>query len=481
MPENSWSENKPDGSLDPLASLLPELPDWSPDPEEEEEEFRSDFFQGLGGRRRKAAFALLMVWVATISLHLFSWGSWAVWVLTFVVGAHILRVVAARPQESAAPVTPAAVDLQQPIFSILVAARNEETVIRDLVLQLCQLDYPRDRYEVWIVNDRSTDNTGAILDRLAQEHHQLNVLHRGANDGGGKSGALNQVLTRTRGEFIAVFDADAGVPADILQRVLPHFACPQTGAVQVRKAIANADANFWTYGQSIEMVLDSYFQQQRIAIGGIGELRGNGQFVRRSSLLRCGLWNEQTITDDLDLTLRLHLDAWDIGFLTYPSVGEEGVTNWGALWHQRNRWAEGGYQRYLDYWRWIARNHLGLNKSLDLLAFMLLQYLLPIAAVPDYCMALWRHQLPVLAPLSGLVFGFSFLGMVLGTRRVSRAEGATISFWMFCNRLLFGMVYMLHWLTIIPAIAMRIAIRPKRLKWVKTTRQGDRTPSSVRG
>ncbi|MEO0947322.1 MAG: glycosyltransferase family 2 protein, partial [Cyanobacteria bacterium J06641_5] len=431
MPENSWSENELDGNLDPLASLLPELPDWSPDPEEEEDEFRSDFFQGLGGRRRKAAFALLMVWVATIALHLFSWGAWAVWALTFVVGAHILRVVLARPQGLAVsePIVAAGEaggDRQRPMFSILVAARNEEAVIDELVRQLCQLDYPRDRYEVWFVNDRSTDNTGPILDRLAQDYPQLNVLHRGANDGGGKSGALNQVLTRTRGEFIAVFDADAGVPTDILQRVLPQFSRPQTGAVQVRKAIANKDVNFWTCGQSIEMVLDSYFQQQRIAVGGIGELRGNGQFVRRSALLRCGRWNEQTITDDLDLTLRLHLDTWDINFLTYPAVGEEGVTNWGALWHQRNRWAEGGYQRYLDYWRWIARNCLGVNKTLDLLAFMLLQYLLPIALVPDYLMAIWRQQLPVLAPLSMLVFGFSFLGMAIGDRRVTRAESTTM-------------------------------------------------------
>lgn len=89
------------------------------------------------------------------------------------------------------------------------------------------------------------------------------------------------------------------------------------------------------------MILDSYFQQQRIALGGIGELRGNGQFVRRSALDQCGGWNEETITDDLDLTIRLHLDNWKIGFLLNPAVNEEGVTKAIALWHQRSRWAEG--------------------------------------------------------------------------------------------------------------------------------------------
>ncbi len=484
LPENSWLEPDPDNSLDPLAGFLPELPDWPADPEEEEEEFRSDFFQGLGGRRRKAAFAMMMAWSVTIALHLSSWGTWMVWLLSAVVGAHILRVIAARPQillaaaaSDATEQTVAAVP-DYPTFSLLVSARNEEAVIGDLARQLCQLDYPRDRYEVWFVNDNSTDETGAILDGLAREYPQLNVLHRSAADGGGKSGALNQVLARTSGEFVAVFDADAGVPKDILQRVLPLFAEPATGAVQVRKAIANASENIWTRGQEIEMVLDSYFQQQRIAVGGIGELRGNGQFVRRSALLRCGRWNEQTITDDLDLTLRLHLDTWRVEFLTYPAVGEEGVASLGALWHQRNRWAEGGYQRYLDYWRWIVRNPMGFNKTLDLLTFLLLQYLLPIAAIPDYLMALWRHHLPVLAPLSAIVFCFSSLGMILGTRRVCRVEGLpTESLGVACTRALLGFAYLTHWLVIIPAMAARIAVRPKRLKWVKTAHQGNGAPS----
>jgi len=62
-------------------------------------------------------------------------------------------------------------------------------------------------------------------------------------------------------------------------------------------------------------------------------------------LERCGLWNE-TITDDLDLTLRLHLDQWDIEVVA-SAVQEEGVTSAIALWRQRNRWAEGGYQRWI--------------------------------------------------------------------------------------------------------------------------------------
>jgi 1,2-diacylglycerol 3-beta-glucosyltransferase len=312
-----------------------------------------------------------------------------------------------------------------------------------------------------------------LLDQLAAEYKSLKVLHRKADAGGGKSGALNQVLPLTKGDIVGVFDADAQVPKDLLRRVLPLFRKPDMGAVQVRKAIANASQNFWTKGQMAEMALDTFIQQQRIAIGGIGELRGNGQFVRRLALERCGGWNEETITDDLDLTIRLHLDKWDIGFLNFPAVEEEGVTTALALWHQRNRWGEGGYQRYLDYWRLIASNRMGTLKTLDLFSFMIIQYLLPAAALPDCLMALARNRPPILSPLTVLALALPLIGMFIGLRRTRENSPLTVStFFVTLWQTLRGTFYMLHWMLMIASITARISVRPKRLKWVKTVHEG---------
>jgi 1,2-diacylglycerol 3-beta-glucosyltransferase len=454
------------------------LSEWT-DPEEEEEEFRSDFFQGLAGRRRKAAFVLMLVWGTMIALHLVTWGTWVVMGLTGLLAFQGMRLVFAQAEAPPQPLTEEEL-AHAPRVALLVAAKNEEAVIARLVAMLCALDYPADKYEVWIVDDHSSDRTPEILDRLAAQYPQLRVIHRPAGAGGGKSGALNQVLSLTQGEIIGVFDADARVPSDLLRRVLPLFANPDMGAVQVRKAIANDGVNFWTRGQKAEMALDSYFQQQRIAIGGIGELRGNGQFARRSALESCGGWNEQTITDDLDLTLRLHLDNWKIGFLLDPAVEEEGVTGAIALWHQRNRWAEGGYQRYLDYWRLILRSPMGVEKKLDLLSFLLMQYILPTAAIPDLVMAFTRDRLPMLSPLTGLIFSLSFWGMFTGLLRTRAHQSLTpLSLLAIAGQSLRGMVYMTHWFSIIPSITARMSVRPKRLKWVKTVHKGTGYAKSV--
>jgi 1,2-diacylglycerol 3-beta-glucosyltransferase len=89
MPENSWTENDSGSELDPISSLLSDL---------DEEDFESDFFfQGLEGRRRKAAVTLTLIWGGVIALHLVSWGSWLILGLTALLGIQAVRLLLARP------------------------------------------------------------------------------------------------------------------------------------------------------------------------------------------------------------------------------------------------------------------------------------------------------------------------------------------------------------------------------------------------
>ncbi|KAM3098280.1 glycosyltransferase [Phormidesmis sp. 146-35] len=482
MSENSWHENDSYNEFEPIAADdLPILEEDSEIPEP---------FQGYRGRRRKAAAVLVVIWSGTIALHLVTWGYWLVLGLTTLMGFHAVRFLFARPSDLPEPISDETRD-SYPFVSLMVAAKNEEAVVGKLVKMLCQLDYPGDRYEVWVIDDNSTDRTPILLDQLAKEYPQLQVFHRPLNAGGGKSGALNQVFPLTQGEIVVVFDADAQVEPDFLRRVVPVFDREQVGAVQVRKAIVQAEPNsqspdtnnFWIRGQMAEMALDAFIHQQRIAIGGIGELRGNGQLVRRTAIEQCGGWNEETITDDLDLTIRLHLNDWDIDVITVPAVYEEGVTNAIALWHQRNRWAEGGYQRYLDYWRLIVRNRMGTRKSIDLLMFWIIQYVMPTAAIPDFLMAIVRNRPLLLSPVSALTLLLFLSGTLGGLRRIQRLRGSDeqrrltlkgidFSFMVVLLQSLRGALYMMHWLPIVASTTARMSIRPKRLKWVKTVHKG---------
>ena len=208
MTENYWRDQESDTESDPINSLMSEFAD-------PEAEFQEDFFQGLAGRRQKAAFLLMVIWITTISLHFINWGKWIVLGVTFLVGIQIARYLFTKPDSAPVPLN--AQDIASvPKVSLLVAAKNEEAVISNLVEMLCSLNYPDDKYEVWAIDDRSTDNTPIILDKLAIQYPQLKVIHRAASAGGGKSGALNQVVPKTFGSIIGVFDADAKVSPDLL-------------------------------------------------------------------------------------------------------------------------------------------------------------------------------------------------------------------------------------------------------------------------
>ncbi|MEM6519927.1 MAG: glycosyltransferase family 2 protein [Cyanobacteria bacterium P01_C01_bin.70] len=438
----------------------------------------ADDFDRYERRRLKAVIALAGIWSLTAVLHLSPWGQWGVYGFAVILGLYLLWLLwsPSAPAPEALPswqdtsaTERQTTDLAQwPTVSILVAAKNEVRVIERLTHSLMAIDYPQTRFDVWLIDDNSTDGTSQLMDRLAQQHENLQVVHRGEAATGGKSGALNQVWPITSGSILLVFDADAQIAPDCLRRAMPLFQPEQVGAVQLRKAIANSSHNFWTRGQVAEMAFDAYCQLKRITVDGIGELRGNGQFVRRTALEQCGGWNEETITDDLDLTLKLHINGWDVPLMITPCVREEGVTGVLALWHQRNRWAEGGYQRYLDYWRLLTPRRLGWVKGLDLVVFWIIQYGLPTAALPDLLLAIARDRSPMLFPLSTTATLFAAIGMAQGLRQTQSASAFSI-----LVQTIRGMVYMTHWIAIVATVTFRMAIRPKQLKWVKTQHGDD--------
>ena len=425
-----------------------------------ETDFRSSLRPESDRRRLKTIIALTIVYGLTVGLH---FAPWSQWVLLGLFSIQALRLIFA-------PSLPAIIpnpNQELPFFSLLAAAKNEEAVIANLVKNLCQLDYPSDRLEVWIIDDNSSDRTPEVLALLKQKYPQLKTLRREAGAQGGKSGALNQVLALTKGDIIGVFDADAQVPSDVLRSLVLTFQQPKIGAVQLRKAIANASENWWTLGQSCEMALDLFLQDLRIRVGGTGELRGNGQFVRRTALEDCGGWNEQTITDDLDLTICLHLCQWDIACLNFPAVQEEGVVNFKQLWHQRNRWAEGGFQRYLDYWNLLLSGKMGFLKTFDASLFYINQYLLTVAFIPDTIAAIILRHNPMLPPIAAFSLALSAVTMAFGLKRAYQMSWR-LAIWQTVS----GMIYMLHWIPVIISVTLRMCILPKRLKWVKTQHLG---------
>lgn len=259
----------------------------------------------------------------------------------------------------------------EPSIDIFIAAKNEARVIETTVRNMFKIDY--DKLLVWVIDDCSTDNTAAILEKLQSEFPRLRLIKRAYGSYPGKSAALNEALALSKGNVVAVFDADAYVAPDFFQLMLPVLEPEGIGAVQAQKRIYDYQKGFLVNCQASEYALDTYFQMGRDLIRGAVELRGNGQLVKRAALIDVGGWNNKAITDDLDLSMRLLVNHWDIRFCPHAYVWEEGVTTLKSLMRQRCRWAEGSIRRYLDYiFPLNSPTRLSLVERLDTMAFTVL-------------------------------------------------------------------------------------------------------------
>ena len=355
-----------------------------------------------------------------------------------------------------------------PTLDILVAARDEQNVIARLVERLFNLDYPSEKLKIYIIDDGSEDNTPIILKRLSQKYEKLNIISRSKNAGGGKSGALNHVLKVISGEWVFILDADAQLKNDTLLRILSFAQTGSWSAVQLRKSVLNTSKNFLTTCQGIEMAMDAYFQIGRLYTAGISELRGNGQLVRKDILLSCGLFNENTVTDDLDLSVRLILSQSKIGVFWDPPVMEEAVEDLSALFRQRQRWAEGGLQRFFDYGRNLIYSELAFIQKFDLFYFFILQYALPIITLVDLIICLLFFKSPIYWPVSLTAFTLSASASWLGCHK--KHEGPALP--KNAIKIILYLIYLSHWFIIIPLVTLKMSIFPKKIIWKKTNHLG---------
>jgi len=356
-----------------------------------------------------------------------------------------------------------------PKIDVLVAARDEENVIERLVSRLLSIEYPEEKLSLWIIDDGSQDSTPNLLEELSINFPRINVFNRSLMSGGGKSGALNSVLNKTDGEWLFILDADAQLQSNVLLKAITLAMKGGWSGVQLRKAVVNCDLNQIASYQAMEMAMDAVIQRGRLANGGVAELRGNGELINREVLESCGGFNEQTITDDLDLSFRFLLTRSPIVIMWDPPVQEEAVESLSALFRQRKRWAEGGLQRYFDYWPLLISKRLSNVKKLDLGCFFFLQYVLPVVSFVDSILSIILFKMPLYWPLSIVALGISSLAYWKGCSEHS--EGPKLPEPNFIN-IIGATIYLAHWFIVIPFIVFKMSLFSKSLVWEKTDHAG---------
>jgi len=365
----------------------------------------------------------------------------------------------------------------KPFVTIMIPAHNEEDVIANTVQNVLNIDYPH--YEVILIDDRSSDNTASVIKLLADQYDNVSYLIRDKDAFPGKSAVLNDTMKMAKGEAILVFDADATVEPDFLTKLVPNLEPADVGAVQARKVIRNKDYNWLTKCQNNEYTFDTYLQAGRDNVKGAAELRGNGELLKRAAIEDVDGWNNYTITDDLDMSTRLHIKGWDVRFCPNVCVYEEGIIYLKALFRQRRRWMEGTVRRYLEYSGEVFKSKkMSLRAKLDMMLY-LEEFILPIWFVMEIVFRMIKLYTDMVCPanvtvhntvISSIVIAsIVWIGFYLAIRYALRRYD-NVPRWQAIKQAFGTTLYFFAlWFPLMLYIFLKVLLREKDMNWGKTT------------
>ncbi len=252
------------------------------------------------------------------------------------------------------------VTIQLPIF-------NEMYVVERLVDKIVEFDYPKDKYEIHILDD-STDETVDISRRKVEEYKakgfNIELYHR-VDRKGYKAGALKEAMVHAKGEFIAIFDADFLPREDFLLTTIPYFKNEKIGVVQTRWEHINQNYSMLTRLQAMQLNVHFTVEQLGRQAGNcLLQFNGTAGVWRRKTIEDAGGWEADTLTEDLDLSYRAQLKGWKIMYLEKFGSPAELPAEMNGLKSQQFRWMKGGAENARKLLPVVWKSNFSFSKKM---------------------------------------------------------------------------------------------------------------------
>jgi biofilm PGA synthesis N-glycosyltransferase PgaC len=244
---------------------------------------------------------------------------------------------------------------EYPPVSFVVPCHNEGVTIAETVDSLLASTYPD--FDIVLVNDGSEDATRDILDALAARHPEVRVIHLARNQG--KAVALFTASAMTKAEFLCCIDADALLDPDALHWLMAHFLSPRVGAVTGNPRVRNRATLLGRLQRGEFSSIVGLIKRAQRTYGRIFTVSGVVACFRKSALHNVGYWSGDMLTEDIDVSWKLQIRHWDVRYEPKAQCWILMPETLRGLWQQRLRWATGGIQVLMKYWRiehsWSAR------------------------------------------------------------------------------------------------------------------------------
>ena len=320
--------------------------------------------QGALGRVMLAAVATARIAIDALEICLIVGGTLVLLRLLLMSGAAIVHGRRCRAREWRR--------WQAPV-SVVVPAFNERRTIAATVRSLAAADHP---VEIVVVDDGSTDDTAAIVERLGLAN--VRVLRK---PNGGKPSALNAGVAASRHDIVVMLDGDTIFEPSTVGNLVAPFVDPQVGAVagnarvaDRRSLIARWQNIEYVVGFNIDRRAQDVWQAVTTVPGAVGAFR-------RSALLQVGGVSDQTLAEDTDLTIAVGRAGWRVVYEPTALAWTDAPATFAQLWRQRYRWSYGVMQ---SFWKHrhavVERGRSGHLGRVGLLLTGMFQIVLPLMA-----------------------------------------------------------------------------------------------------
>ena len=336
------------------------------------------------------------------SLHVLAaagFGSWIVMRFLAATGPHMVAHAGAEGNDG-----PGEGGL--PIYTVVVALHQERAVLAQLVEQLCAIDWPKSRLEIFLVCEADDEETTALCRRLTADMSHILVLAVPPAEPRTKPKALNFVLPRAEGEFLVLYDAEDRPHPGQLRQAYRRFRAADggLGCLQAPLVIGNFGTNALAALFAMEYAaLFRAFLPWLARHGFPIPLGGTSNHFRMSALKAVSGWDSHNVTEDADLGMRLARGGWRIETIALPTV-EDAPETLRTFFPQRTRWLKGWLQTYGVHMRDPARlwRELGAQRffvfQLIFHGMMTSALILPFALVlvVRSMVAIWDHGYGIL-------------------------------------------------------------------------------------
>ncbi|MBH8145678.1 glycosyltransferase [Clostridioides difficile] len=273
---------------------------------------------------------------------------------------------------------------EYPMISILVPAHNEAKVIGRTVESLLLLNYPKSKMKLIVINDNSSDNSKEILENIKDRYNNYNftIINTDSLTGGkGKSNALNIGYTISKGDFIAVYDADNTPDKNALRYLVQTIVMnDELGAVIGKFRTRNKNKNLLTKFINIETLSFQWMSQAgRWQLFNLCTIPGTNFILRRSIIEEIGGWDSKAIAEDTEISFRIYKLGYKIKLVPQSITWEQEPETVKVWIKQRTRWAKGNIYVLMKYIKNIFKQ--GRNKIVFDIAYFFSVYFLFLTSV----------------------------------------------------------------------------------------------------